>query len=231
MNCEEARLRIGAEPAAHSSELAAHLAGCADCRKFHGEMNELEGRIRRAFEAPPELGVRRAAAPRFAWRPLAMAAGILVATLGFFGVWLLRPSDSLAHDVVVHVQEEPDSWLARQGVSAAGIGTSLGNAGVALDVTSDRITYAQSCWFHGHYVPHLVVQTSQGPATVLLLRHERVPGPRRFSEGGMSGVIVPSGEGSIAVIAHGPDMAPVAQEMQRELRWLPEPPQPPPPKG
>ncbi len=231
MNCDEARLMIGADPGAQSPELAAHLAGCTACAQFQAEMQLLEGRIRRALDEPPDLGVRRAPAARFAWRPLALAAGVLIATLGFFGVWLLRPTDSLAHDVVVHVQEEPESWLARQGVSAAGIDRALGNAGVGLDVTSDRITYAQSCWFHGHYVPHLVVQTAHGPATVLLLRHEHVRGPRRFSEAGMSGLIVPAGEGSIAVIARGGDMTPVAEEMQREVRWLPEPAEPPPPRG
>ena len=74
-------------------------------------------------------------------------------------------------------------------------------AGVALELSSDKIVYAQSCFFHGHYVPHLVLQTSQGPATVLLLRHENMTARRAFHEGGMSGIVVPAqGGGGIAVL-------------------------------
>src|SRR5437764_976561 len=62
----------------------------------------------------------------------------------------------------------------------------------SLEVTSDRIRYAQSCWLRGHYVPHLVIQTSRGPVTVLILRHEQVRARRSFHEAGMTGIIVPA---------------------------------------
>ena len=139
------------------------------------------------------------------------------------GVWLLRPSDTLARDLVAHVQAEPDSWFATQQVSAQGIGDALHRGGVAIDLTSDKVTYAHSCWFRGHYVPHLVVQTAQGPATVLLLHHEQVPGPRTFRESGMNGIIVPADRGSVAVLTHGADVQLLAQQMQQDVRWLPEP--------
>ncbi len=138
-------------------------------------------------------------------------------------VWLLRPTDTLAHDVVAHVQHEPDSWLAAQQLNAQSIGGALRGAGVALDVTSDNITYAQSCWFHGHYVPHLVVQTAQGPATVLILRHEQVRGARSFHEAGLNGIIVPATQGSIAVLSQrDAGLEQLAQQMREDVRWLPE---------
>ena len=34
MNCEHARLQIGADPSASDAGLEAHLAGCADCRGY-----------------------------------------------------------------------------------------------------------------------------------------------------------------------------------------------------
>jgi len=230
MNCAQARLHIGADPRSESPELTAHLTSCPACRRFRDEMLTLEGRIQRALQDPPQLGARRPA-PRTLWRPLALAASVLVATVAVLAVWLVQPSRSLAHDVVLHVQEEPESWLARNAVSAQGIAAALRNAGVDFGVTSDRITYAQSCWFHGHYVPHLVVQTTQGPATVLILRHETVRASHAFSEAGLSGVIVPAGTGSIAVLAHGGDMRQLAGELSRDVHWLPEPAQPPPPKS
>jgi hypothetical protein len=138
-------------------------------------------------------------------------------------VWVLRPTDTLAREVVAHVQEEPDSWLARQHLDAQSIDAALRGAGVKLDITSDRVSYAQSCWFRDHYVPHLVVQTAQGPATVLILRNQHVSARRSFHEAGMSGVIVPAPQGSIAVLTRGgADTAAVAAQMQQDVRWLPD---------
>lgn len=219
MNCEQARLQIGAEPAASPADLEDHLRDCAQCRQFREEMQTLDTNIRRALERPPET----AASPTMAatWRPWALAASVLLAMLAVLSVWLLRPSDTLAREVVAHVQDEPESWLAKEHVDARGINDALRGAGVSLDITSDRITYAQSCWFRGHYVPHLVVQTPQGPVTVMILRNQRVSGRRTFHEAGMSGVIVPAPQGSIAVVARGgADVGGVATQMQQDVHWL-----------
>ena len=39
------------------------------------------------------------------------------------------------------------------------------------------VSYASSCTFRGHRVPHLVVQTPSGPVTVMVLVHESVRQP------------------------------------------------------
>jgi hypothetical protein len=222
VTCDEARLLIGAEPHSSSAELEEHLEGCPACRQLREEMRALDADIRRVLEqppvAPPQRTLRAAA-----WRPWALAASLLLAFTAVLAVWVLRPSATLAHEVVAHVQAEPDSWLAKEHVSAGDIGAALKGAGVALNMSSDHIMYAQSCWFRGHYVPHLVVQTDKGPATVLLLRHEHVPMRRSFHEDGMSGVLVPLGRGSIAVLTRGDaDAGAIAGQMQQEVHWLPQ---------
>jgi Protein of unknown function (DUF3379) len=233
VNCEHARLLIGAAPAAMPEDLAQHLSGCPACSAFRAEMLALEGNIQRALQQPPPAlavpvtlsvpaAVRRAR-PQPAWRQWALAASILLATALTIGTWLLRPSDTLARDVVNHVKGEPDSWLSERHVDAAGMAQALAGAGVALDLSSDKIVYAQSCFFHGHYVPHLVLQTAQGPATVLLLRHENVTKARTFHEGGMSGIIVPAqGGGGIAIVRQSNgNVGALAQQMWQDVRWLP----------
>jgi hypothetical protein len=223
MTCEEARLLIGAEPAATTPALEEHLQGCAGCARFRAEMRTLDANIARALQHPPEVArVRARRLP--AWRQWALAASVVLAMLAVLGVWLLRPSDTLAREVVAHVQAEPESWLASQQLSAGGIDAALRRSGVELSVTSDKITYAQSCWFRGHYVPHLVVQTARGPATVIILRHEKLRERRSFHEAGMSGVLVPAGEGSIAVLSRdGGRLEALAGEMENDIHWLPEP--------
>lgn len=223
MRCEEAGLLIGADPLATTPALEEHLRGCSGCTRFRVEMRGLDADIRRALERAPDLepSRRRAAPP--AWRRWALAASVAIAAFLVLGVWLLRPSDTLAREVVAHVQHEPESWLATQHVTRADIDRALRGAGVALDITSDRITYAQSCWMRGHYVPHFVVQTTRGQATLLILRHEHVSAPRYFSEAGMTGVIVPTHQGSIAVLARGPGgIDEITRAMQHEVRWLPQ---------
>jgi hypothetical protein len=156
------------------------------------------------------------------WRQWALAASAVLAVFALFAVWLLRPSDTLAHEVVTHVQGEPESWFATQHVSAQGIDKVLRGSGVQLDINSDRIMYAQSCWFRGHYVPHLVVETARGPATVMILRHEEVSAPQKFREAGMTGIIVPAGQGSIAVLARGVvGVDDIAAQMSQDVHWLP----------
>jgi Protein of unknown function (DUF3379) len=221
VSCEQAQLQIGADPAGSTPELEQHLQDCESCRQFRAEMRTLDTNIRRALERPPVSGGRSSITST--WRPWALAASVLLAMLAVLTVWLLRPSDTLARDVVAHVQEEPESWLAHQHVDAQSIDSALRGAGVKLDITSDRISYAQSCWFRDHYVPHLVVQTAQGPATVLILRNQHVSGRQTFHEQGMSGVIVPAPQGSIAVMTRaGANIDAVTAQLQQDVRWLPD---------
>jgi len=225
VNCDDARLLIGADPGGTTTALEEHLRGCAACAGFRRETRALDADIRRALEHPPDLARSRAAVRPPAWRQWALAASVVLATLAVLAVWLLRPSDSLARDVVAHVQSESDSWLATQHVSAQDIEEVLRSAGVELNINSDRITFASSCWFRGHYVPHLVVQTAGGPATVIILRHEQVRTRSTFHEAGMAGVIAPARYGSIAVLTHGDaSLQLIAGQMQHEVRWLPDKP-------
>ncbi len=215
------RLEIGADPAGTAPVVAEHVRSCASCRQFLEEMRTLDANIRRALEQPPQWsGTARPSAP---WRRWALAASAVLAMLAVLSVWLLRPGDALAREVVAHVREEPESWLAREHIDAQSIDAALRGAGVALDISSDRISYAQSCWFRGHYVPHLVVQTAAGPVTVMILRNQRVNGRRTFQESGLRGVIVPAQQGSIAVLARdGANLDALATQMQHDVRWLPD---------
>lgn len=222
MNCQHATMLIGADPYTSSPELTEHLQSCPHCAEFHREMLGLEANIRRALEvAPPSIpatkssgsvasfkDARRAAAAAGTrarpalWRGWALAASLVVAVIGV--MWLLRPGDSLAHDLVAHVQGEPNSWVSTQVVDVRALEELLHKAGVTgSSLTSQQVTYAQYCLFRGHFVPHLVLRTSQGPVTVMVLPDEHVGGRETFHESGYAGVIVPAPHGSLAVLSRG----------------------------
>ena len=237
MNHNEVRLLIGAEPhAPPTSELYEHLASCADCSRFRREMIALDANIRRALEGapveaatPPPASVTpitsarttRKAKPTNVWSGWALAASMAVVSV--LVIWALRPSDTLAHDIVAHVEYESDSWTNKRPAPAATVADILEKAGVALDMSSDKVMYARTCLFRGHRVPHLVVSTSRGPVTVLVLPDEKVTQRTAFHEDGMTGVIAPAPHGSIAVLALGSaNVDAVAEQVQRSVRWLPQ---------
>ncbi len=204
MNCQDARLLIGAAPYSTSPELAEHLQACPECREFQSEMVALEANIRRALEsAPAQSFAPRESVRRVVWRGWALAASVLVAVVATSAVWLLRPKDTLAHELVVHMAGEPNSWESTRPVDAHSLESILQKAGVDSNVTSRDVVYARTCLFRGHFVPHLVVQTTSGPVTVMVLASEHVRKRESFYDDGYAGVIVPAQHGSIAVLARG----------------------------
>jgi hypothetical protein len=214
--CAHARIAIGGEPHALPPEVTAHLATCAACRQFHAETLSLDGRLRAALELP--LSNFRKAAPAPA-RRFALAASVALALLVGGSFWLFRPQTALADEVVDHVRHESGSWSAHEVLSAGELADVLRQAGVTFD-SSMPVVYAMACPFHGRRVPHLVVQTSNGPMTVMLLAHEKVSKRQEFSEDGFQGVLLPAGEGSVAVLmqnARVPDA--VATQVLSEVRW------------
>jgi hypothetical protein len=195
-DCRNARLHIGADPQHLPPEIAAHLSGCAECRRFRDETLALDVRVQAALELPLE---------RFRSKPMpvrrfALAASALLALLLAGGVWVLRPATALARDVVTHVEEEADSWGASQRLQPEAIAGILRTAGAHFD-TSLPVVYGYPCPFRGRPIAHLVVKTANGPRTIMLLPHDHVRWRKKFSQDGLKGVLLPAGRGSIAVLS------------------------------
>jgi len=137
-------------------------------------------------------------------RLFALAASVAAALLVGGVLWLSRPPESLAAEIVTHVEGEPHSWEKTEPVTAEKLDAVLRKSGVNLGSGMQPVVYASSCWFKGHYVPHVVVTTKDGPVTVMILLHERVNAARQFNEAGYSGLLVPASTGSVAVLSRTP---------------------------
>jgi Protein of unknown function (DUF3379) len=202
------RSAIMADPHDSDPDLRAHRESCAECRAFTEQLLRFEARLERALlvDILPGAAVlpfarsgRAAQGPR---RWMAVAASLLLALVIAGGVWLTLPQRSLAADVVAHMAGEPDAWrLTDVPVPDADLNAVLENSKLRLKPDAGVVSYASSCNFRGHKVPHLVVQTQSGPVTVMVLVHEAVRNPKQFDEQGYRGTIVPvPGHGSIAVL-------------------------------
>jgi hypothetical protein len=144
------------------------------------------------------------------------------------GVWVTFPQRSLAADVVAHMAEEPDAWQRTDvPVPSLKLNAVLQESKLRLKPDAGIVSYASSCDFRGHKVPHLVLQTQSGPVTVMVLVHEPVRNPKQFDEQGYRGTIVPvPGHGSIAVLMRdvrsgGGDVEAIAAKVDAAIVWMP----------
>lgn len=230
MNCLEFRRIIGAEPHSAAPEVAAHAAACEACARYRQQMQEMDKLIHgallidvavsdaaaagRPLEAQPKPAPRKRA---FQW---SLAASLLMAVAaGVF--WLGYPRDTLAQDAVTHALGEPESlqWTSAV-VSDQEMADVLAQARVSLRSQMGPVSYATVCPFRGHHVPHFVVQTPEGPVTVLLLRDETpVKESRPFKEGEFQGVIVPAPQGVLAVLGQNTPVEKVAAQVLAAVEY------------
>ena len=226
MDCAHYRRSMLADPRDPDPLLREHRESCHDCNLYSERLLRFESRLERALRValPSEAALPsdkvvplRAKSLRTALRSpayrkgvLAMAASVLMALVVAGGLWLSAPGPSLAADVVTHMREEPEAWRRTDvPVQSSKLQDVLRDSHLRLAASASAgtgiVSYANSCAFRGHQVPHLVIQTEAGPVTVMVLVHERVSKPVQFDEQGYRGVIVPvAGHGSLAVLTRGP---------------------------
>jgi len=247
IDCAYYRRAMLSDPHDSDPELRLHREGCPECSLYTERLLRFESRFERALrvgapQAVPQVvpilkaadvraGAQRPAGPhrRFqgvnrAW--LAMAASVLIVLTAVGGLWLASPGRSLAADVVAHMAGEPQAWVRTDvAVVPAELAEVLKDSHLRLRPNAPMVSYARSCAFRGHHVPHLVVQTDMGPITVMVLVHESVRKQVPFDEEGYRGVILPvPGHGSLAVLARGQStdlgaVRRVAARVQNAIDW------------
>ena len=222
MNCQHFRRAILADPHTIDAQMRLHLASCHDCTRYMAQVQRFEERLGRALRVDVDAPKKQAQPPRTLFstrrwasarasrarlrrRWVAAAASLLLAVMVGGGLWLAFPGYSLAAAVVEHMAGEPNAW-ARTDVPVPQpmLDAVLRESHIRLKGDAGLVSYASSCAFRGHQVPHLVVQTAAGPVTVMVLTHESTKMRVHFDEDGYRGVIegVP-GHGSLAVLERG----------------------------
>lgn len=234
VTCLDVRRLVGAEPRRLDAGVVEHCKSCAACANFVRETQGLEARLERALmvdvpeglEARIVLDASLKHAPRL-WRPwlAAAASGLLTLALATSAYMHMHPAgEDLAGAVVEHIREPeevgaiaPDRALIRD---ASYIQDVMDRGGVRMQGAMDRVAYAHVCLFRGERVVHLVVQGEDGPVTILLLPHIHVGKNMPVDEDGFHGVIVPAGQGSIAIVTNNATpLQPMEQELAANIQW------------
>lgn len=229
MNCEELRTLVGAEPNTTRPDVLAHLEQCSECARYREEMQAMDRLIYRALSVDvpaPAVEVPRSnprIRPRTSPRIWRMAASLLVTAglVAITSIWLLSPRQSFAAEAIQHIQEESNSLVRTSNVvSAERLEKVLGAARLRLKPGAAHVSYASPCTFRGHLSPHLVVQTEQGPVTVLVVPKAPHQEWQQVNEEGFQGVIVPAPRGVIVVLGQGAPVDAVANTVLGALEYL-----------
>ena len=231
--CEEYREAIAAEPSFDGG--AAHLSQCASCQTFRVEMLALDLQISSALAISvpelklPELSeidtskvtalpLRRFAQP--AW--LAVAATVTLAAFIGFGMLGSDVSNAtLAEQILVHIDHEPGAFrVVDEAVTDKRLARVVPASIGSIDHSVGLITYAQSCRINGREVPHLVIQGKFGPITILLMPEEKISGAQTIEGENVHGIILPVGDGSIAIIgADGERLEQIEEQVKNSVTW------------
>jgi len=233
MDCKTARDRIETDPAHLDQDCGEHIETCPACTAYADRVRNSEWLIHEALRfdvvALKRNAVRKSAVRwtivqrRTVWGGL--AATLVAGAALWFGLNVspIVDNERLLAEVVNHWYEEPASWVTTDvQISPASL-EEVVNGWADVDIGNlGLLSYAQSCFVRGEWVPHLVMQGERGPVMLLLLPHERLsePLPLILPEAGLSGLLVPLGEGSIAVIAEdGEPMAPIRERLNSAVEW------------
>jgi hypothetical protein len=236
VNCSDVHLTLGAEPSAMSPEIEAHLRECAACAQFRAEMLRLDEKIRRAltidippeeFRAPPVPGtyaLTKTPAPYSRSRQWALAASVLLAVAVVLLMWGALPSHSLAADVVSHVVSETIDEPLGKAVDQKTVRNVMEQAGLRLDPIDPSIVFIRTCFIRGRLVPHFMVRTADGMATVMILPDEQIKAAEHFEGNGYKGILIPDAKnGSIALLSRANvDLEHYAGTIRHAVHYLPE---------
>ena len=150
-----------------------------------------------------------------------IAASIIMA----FSINLMWPetlnSTLLAQKVINHFHEDTHALNVHMNVPKTSIDTMLASYGGKLNGPIGQVSYLGHCIIGEHTGIHMVLRTSRGIVTVLLLPAQPINGPSLLNDSQISGILYPSQKGSIAILSEQPEAVDqTRQQINRTLNWI-----------
>ena len=152
----------------------------------------------------------------------AVAATVVLTTsisLRMSGVF--QSYDSLAEEVLAHLDHEPAALrVTNTPVSDQRLLRAVPASLATFELGDALLTYAQPCVINGNDVPHLVIQGQHGPVTILLMPQESIVEATPLDGVNIKGVILPVGNGSIAIIGDRDEvLEPIQESVVNSVTW------------
>jgi len=231
MNCIELRRRLLENPGDHREDIQTHLERCESCREFASRNQAMEKELAQALalEVPEHL------APRILLRQStsienltrnrkqwwgAIAASVLL-TIGLVGMMVINNTPaSLDATVLAHVNNELRHLDDRTDVQLAQVNKILLPFGSQVLKPIGRVRYAGTCRIRNYDGAHLVIAGEQGVVTLLWMPGEYVSSSRNLSDDRFTGIIVPTKNGSVAIVGENLESVKLLENRLRTLGSL-----------
>lgn len=233
MDCETFRGRVAADPARLDEQCSGHAERCPACMAYSERLRNAEWLIHEALRF--DVAALKAGAGRkprglaVLVRHRAVWAGVAATLVAAVAVWVgigRGPEvgeDLLVAEILEHWHHEPASWVETDvRVSPASLEEVTGGRASVDANRLGLVSYARSCLVREHWVPHLVIQGSEGPVMLILLPQESVRQPLRLDlpEQGLEGVLLPVGEGSVAILGEsGEPLERIRERVSDAVAW------------
>jgi hypothetical protein len=207
MNCLEFHREKLSEPRRLSAQAQAHLRDCQACAAFAANVDETERLLERGLEVPVPEGLAdrillRTRGGRPARRRWAIAAGVVLASalgLRYFKD-SAKPSDRYARLAIEHVVMEPESLTTIRNADPPAFRRVVQEFGGRLKDVPGTIRYIRLCPVEDGTGWHVVFETPEGLATLILVPGKPLRTTQSASADGWNAMARPAGRGYYAIV-------------------------------
>ena len=230
MNCLYFHREKLADPRRLSVAAQDHASDCASCLAFAQSVDESEAQIERALATPVPEGLaarvllqrRNAALP--AWRAWALAASIVLGiAVGFNTLKIAGPDPDAKYAAyaIEHVVESPESFTTLLNTGNDALDMAMRSVGGRIKEPLGRVRYIKLCPVGEDFGWHIVFETPQGLATLILVPNRHIGSAKSVFLSGWSALVRPIRKGYYAVVTDSPHATEIVdRQIKTQVEWV-----------
>jgi hypothetical protein len=225
VNCLEYRRWKLSDPRRLPAEAQAHERECAQCGAFAREVDDTDASLVEALavrvpEGLEERVLLRGRPGRPRWAAWALAAGIVVALAVTMHPFRPDPAERYAKLAIEHVAMEPESLTTERDNDPGMLEAAVRSFGGTVKAPIGRVRYIRLCPMDEGTGWHIVFETPEGLATLILVPDKHVASAASADSGGLDALVKPAPRGYYAVVTPSRDGTVAADRLVRErIDW------------
>lgn len=205
MNCLEYRRCKLSDPRRLPPEAQSHERECAQCRALAWEVDETDASLEDALavRVPEGLAERvllRRRPGRWTWAPWALAAGLVIALAATVHPSRPGAAERYARLAIQHVAMEPESLTTERDNDPGMLEAAVRSFGGTVKAPIGRVRYIRLCPVDDGTGWHIVFETPDGLATLILVPDKRVASAADAEAAGLDAMVKPAPRGYYAVV-------------------------------
>ncbi len=225
MNCLEYRRGKLSDPRRLPPEAQAHERECAPCQAFAREVDESDVALADALAVRVPEGLAERALlgrrpGRWTWTPWALAAGLVIALAATLHPFRPDAGERYARLAIEHVAMEPESLAAERDNDPGMLEAAVRSFGGTVRAPIGRVRYVRLCPVGEGTGWHIVFETPEGLATLILVPDRRIASAAGIDAGGLDAMVQPAPRGYYAIVTRSRAASTAADRLIRQrIDW------------